>query len=178
MDVLLSALLIFFLRVCDVSIGTLRSLYAHRGHRTVAAALGLAESLIFVFAISKVFSGATHIWMMLGYAAGFATGNFVGITIERWIASGMVMVRIIVRGTRGAMMDGLRAAGFGTTSMEGTGAEGEVHIFIIVTQRRRQSELLELVEKIDPQAFVTLDAVNHAQGGYLSFTPAATSVRK
>jgi len=178
MTVFLSALLIFTLRVCDVSIGTLRSLYAHRGFRTVAAMLGLVESLIFVFAISTVFAGEKNLWMMLGYAAGFATGNFGGVTIERGRASGTGMERIIVRGTRVLMMEGLRAAGFGTTAVEGTGGEGEVHIFFIVAPRKRQPELLELVEKIDPHAFVTLDAVNHAQGGYLSFTPPASSVRK
>ncbi|HSI33011.1 MAG TPA: DUF5698 domain-containing protein [Tepidisphaeraceae bacterium] len=178
MDVLWTSLLIFGLRACDVSIGTLRSIYANRGRRAVAASLGLFESLIFVFAISKVFSGLTSHWTMVAYACGFATGNFLGITIERWIGSGTVLVRIIVRGRSANMMTALRSAGFGATALQGAGGEGEVDFYFVVAPRRRQRELLELAERVDPDAFVTLDAVNHAGGGYVSATPPAASVKK
>ena len=115
---------------------------------------------------------------MIAYAVGFATGNFLGITIERWIASGMVLVRIIVRGASPDMMPALRAAGFGVTTLHGAGGTGAVDFFFVVAPRRRQRELLELVERVDPASFVTLDAVNHAGGGYVSATPAAASVKK
>jgi uncharacterized protein YebE (UPF0316 family) len=178
MSLLLSALMIFCLRVTDVSIGTVRHLYAHRGHRLTAAALGLVESGIFIFAISRIMKDVDKPLNMLAYACGFATGNFLGITIERWIASGTILVRIIARDHVPELMAALRERGFGATAVQGSGREGGSHIFLVVAPRKRERELLELVERTDPDAFVTLDAVNHALGGYLSTTPAPVTVRK
>ena len=175
MQILLTSLLIFALRVTDVSIGTVRVLYAMRGRRYVAAGLGLFESLVFIVALSRVASFDSF-WKMLAYASGFATGNFMGITIERWIASGTILVRIVAKNA--ILIAGLRGAGFGVTVTQGEGKEGSVALLLVVAARKRQRELLEIVEKLDPDAFVTLDAVSHAQGGYLKFAPIPNTVRK
>ena len=68
-----------------------RSLYAQRGRRFLAAALGFCESAIFILAISRIMKDVDKPLNMLAYACGFATGNFMGITIERWIASGIIL---------------------------------------------------------------------------------------
>src|SRR4029450_6941689 len=175
MQILLTSLLIFALRVTDVSIGTVRVLYAMRGRRFVAAGLGLFESLVFILALSRVASFDSF-WKMLAYAGGFATGNFMGITIERWIGSGTILVRIVAKNA--ILIAGLREAGFGVTVTQGEGKEGNVAMLLVVAARKRQRELLEIVEKLDPGAFVTLDAVNYAQGGYLKYAPIPNTVRK
>ena len=176
MDVLLASFLIFALRVTDVSLGTVRHLYAIRGRRGIAAGLGLVESLIFIFALSQVMRNLDSVWKMLAYAAGFATGNFMGITIERWIASGTILARIVCKNA--VLVAALREAGFGVTATHGEGKEGDVALLFVVAPRKREGELLNVIEKIDPDAFVTMDAVSHAQGGYLRYSPSPTTVRK
>ena len=177
MLVVLGALQIFLLRVCDVSIGTVRSLFAIRGRRFVAASLGFLESGIFVTAIARIFKDLADPWKMLGYAAGFAAGTFLGITIEQWIGSGTIMVRILTRLAPEALSEMLRERGFGVTVLSGEGREGEVRMFFVVAPRRRTKELLALASSHDPQAFVTVDSVNHAAGGYVA-SASAVSVRK
>lgn len=176
MEVFLSALLIFCLRVCDVSIGTLRMLFTVRGRKCVSSSLALVESAIFIFALSRVMRDLNSPAKLLAYAAGFAVGNFSGITIERWIGSGTILARIVAQNA--VLLVGLRDRGFGVTILQGQGREGDVAILLVVAPRRRERELLELVEKLDPTAFVTLDAVHHALGGYLTSTPSPASVRK
>jgi len=176
MELFLSALLIFALRVCDVSIGTLRTLFTVRGRKYVSASLALAESGIFIFALSRVMSGVNNPAKMIAYALGFATGNFCGITIERWIGSGTILARIVAKNA--VLLVGLRERGFGVTVMQGEGREGEVALLFVVAPRRREKELLTLTEQLDPNAFVTLDAVHHALGGYLTNVRGAMSVRK
>jgi uncharacterized protein YebE (UPF0316 family) len=179
METIAGAVLIFLLRVTDVSIGTLRMLSAVRGQRLIAAGLGLVESGVFVFAISRVFKDLdTHPWNMVGYACGFAAGNALGITIERWIGSGWLLARIISREKCRPLLDALRRAGFGVTVVEGHGIELDVLILFIVTRRRRGEEMLRLVRSVDPDAFVTTEAVHHAAGGYLPHTAAPMAVRK
>lgn len=175
MDLCLAALLIFSLRVCDVSIGTLRMLFTVRGRKYISATFALLESGIFIFALSKVMADLNSPVKMLAYAMGFACGNFAGITIERWIGSGTILARIVAKNA--ILLAGLREYGFGVTVMQGEGKEGTVCLLFVVAARRRERELLTLVEQLDPEAFVTLDAVNHALGGYLSVS-SPVSVRK
>src|SRR4051794_23906002 len=160
MEPFAGALLVFLLRVIDVSIGTVRMLYAVRGLRLPAAGLGLIESGVFIFAISRVFQDlGTHPWNMVGYAAGFAAGNAAGITLERWIGSGWALARIISRDRSAALLAALRDAGFGVTAVQGEGKEGGVLVLFVVTRRRQGEAMLQLVRETDPDAFITTDSV-------------------
>lgn len=179
MEPFAGALLVFLLRVVDVSIGTVRMLYTVRGRRLPAAGLGLIESGVFIFAISRVFQDlSTHPWNMVGYACGFAAGNAVGITLEQWIGSGWVLARIISRDRSAALLAALRDAGFGVTAVDGRGKEGAVLVLFVVTRRRQGEAMLRLVRDTDPDAFITTDTVNIAAGGHLPHTMGPAGVRK
>src|SRR5688500_14853471 len=67
----LIALGIFALRICDVSVGTVRVIYTIRGHRLASALMGVLESGIWIFAISKLFKYVDNPISMLGWALGF-----------------------------------------------------------------------------------------------------------
>ena len=101
MDFLLSpqawlmAALIFGLRVLDMTLDTLRVLFVMRGRKKIAWVLGFFQSAIFVIAISTVLSNLDNPLNIIGYAAGFATGNVVGMVIEERLAIGHTMINII-----------------------------------------------------------------------------------
>src|SRR5437762_5152476 len=95
---LLIAFGIFCLRICDVSIGTVRTLFTIRGYRLVSFCMGVVESGIWIFAISRVMqyiNGPGNLQNIIAWAVGFATGTVTGISLERWIGSGTVLVRVI-----------------------------------------------------------------------------------
>lgn len=163
---ILGALLIFALRVTDVSIGTVRMMYTVRGQRLVSAVLGLIESGVFIFAVSSVLTaGSRDPIKMIGYAAGFATGTLVGVTVERLIASGHSLVRVISKVQSGEIAQRLRDEGFGVTLVRGEGRDGEVEILFVVTPRRRVDRLMKVVRAIDSKAFTTVEPVAHVSGG-------------
>jgi uncharacterized protein YebE (UPF0316 family) len=179
MESLLGALLIFGLRIIDVSIGTVRTLFTIRGQRVVAGVLGFIESGVFIFAISKVLSEAGRDPVrMVGYAAGFATGTVLGITIEKWIASGTVLVRIISPRHAVRLRANLLNEGFGVTAVRGEGRDGEVMVLFVVAPRRRAKQVLAAVQEVDADAFVTTEPVSHAMGGHLAFHPDPSSMKK
>jgi uncharacterized protein YebE (UPF0316 family) len=178
MNSLLGALLIFSLRVSDVSLGTLRVIHTVRGQRLLSASLGFLESGIFIVAIWRVFSHLDDPVRMLGYATGFAVGTACGMTIESWIASGYVLARIISRDRSGEILRLLRREGFGVTDLGGEGEDAPVHILFLIDQRRRTRRLIEIVRQADPAAFMSLDQVNMAMGAYLPHVAALATVRK
>jgi uncharacterized protein YebE (UPF0316 family) len=177
MEPLLGALLIFVLRICDVSVGTMRVMFTVRGLRAPAMVLGFVEAGIWILAVRQVFDQLDNWWNIVGYAAGFAAGTFVGITIERWIASGWILLRVISVQKHQELLEALRAAHFGITAVPGEGKNGPVQILFVVTKRKRGQEAMALVRSIDRSAFVTLDTVALAAGGYLP-SVAGSSVRK
>ena len=178
MTLLLGAVLIYCLRIVDVSIGTLRTLYMVRGDRLRAVPLAFFESLVWVIAVSRVMSQLNDPTRLFAYAAGFASGTFTGITIERWIASGWILARIVERGPEVKVAQAARDAGFGVTLFHGEGRDEPLRLMFVVAPRKRGQEMMELIRQTDADAFVTIDDVQPAMGGYLPASPGASGVRK
>ncbi len=92
---LILPLLIFLSRVVDVSLGTIRIIFVSKGFKFLSLVIGFFEVLIWLVAINQIWGNFTNIWLYLAYAAGFATGNYVGIWLDEKISLGNVMIRII-----------------------------------------------------------------------------------
>lgn len=166
MEAILDGLLIFCLRLTDVTLGTLRILMTVRGRKPLAALIGFIEVTIFVVAISQVVRNATNIWRVLGYSGGFAAGTLVGMTIEERLALGITVVRIISSDIQRGVADALRALGFGVTEMAGQGLRGTVDIMEVVVRRNELPKVLQAVEEVDSQAFVTVEETRRVYRGY------------
>jgi len=166
-DALLGALSIFLLRLVDVPLSTIRVVMMVRGQRRVAAVLAFFEALVWIVAISQVFARVDSPLNMLAFAAGFASGTALGMTIEAWFAPGQVLIRAIVREGADALVRRLRGEGYGVTVVHGEGLEGEVPILFIVVPRRKAEEVLRIIREEAPRAFVTVEGVQRAIGGHL-----------
>jgi uncharacterized protein YebE (UPF0316 family) len=158
---LLLCLLIFSARVCDVSLGTLRLIMITQGRRPFAAGLGFFEVLIWVTAVSKVVSNLQHPIVAVAYALGFACGNYVGLTIERWAAFGHQVVRVFSRQGE-EMSERLRSLGFRVTLFEGRGRDGPVHSLYTETPRRDVPRLLHEARALDPRCYYVVDDIRVA----------------
>ncbi len=162
LPVWLVPLLIFLARIADVSIGTLRIITVGRGMRTLSSVLGFFEVLIWLAAISQIMSNLTSIENYLAYAAGFAAGTWVGMTIERRLALGMLLVRVIVpRGPNGLAAE-LIEGDYRVTSLEGHGAKGPVTVLFTIVKRSRLKGLLSVVQKHDPSAWYSVEDIRSA----------------
>lgn len=165
----LVALGIFGLRICDVSIGTVRTIFTIRGYRLVSFCMGVVESGIWIFAISRVMkyisSGESPL-NILGWAFGFATGTVVGISLEKWIGSGTILVRIISKEHAARLKAHLHTEGYGVTALTGHGRDYEVMVLFVVAPRRREGDVLKTIRQVDPEAFITVEPVSKAYGGF------------
>ena len=152
-------LLIFFARICDVSIGTIRIISVSRGMKLMAAVLGFFEVLIWLFAIEQIIQNLTNMYTYLAFAAGYAAGTYMGIFIEEKISMGVLMMRIITRKEGKPLADALRGAGFGVTRLSGSGAHGPVNILFTVIKRKDFKKVSDLVKILHPDAFYTAEEV-------------------
>jgi uncharacterized protein YebE (UPF0316 family) len=163
---LANALLIFGLRVIDVSMGTVRMIMIMRGMRKWAALIGFVEVSIWVMAISRVIGSVDNVLSVIGYGGGFATGTLLGMWIENKLALGYADIRIISMTKGHEIVQRVRQAGYGATLMQAEGQSGPVYVASVVTHRRQTGDVIRLVNKVDATAFVTIEEARRVVRGY------------
>lgn len=162
-------LFIFFARVTDVTLSTIRMLMVVQGRKVQAAIIGFFEVSIYVTALGKVVNSLDNIWNLLAYALGFACGNYVGITIENRIALGNLAAQVVLKVDNSEeLVKKLRESGFGVTVLEGHGREGTREILNLAINRKDLDKLKSIVYDYDKDAFITTSSVNPISGGYFS----------
>lgn len=160
-------LIIFALRIVDVSLSTIRILLAVRGYKAVVPLIGFFEVLIWVFAVGNAIRFLDSGWHLLGYAAGFSTGTVVGMLIEERLAIGYATIRIVSRHGGVELANGLRRLGFGVTEFGGQGRDGRVEIVYTVCRRRDIPRVTGEVERWDPHAFITVEEPREIRWGWV-----------
>jgi len=150
------ALLILLLRTVDVSLGTVRTVFAVQGRKVPAAAIGFVEALCFVLAVGIVFSDLQNPVKVVGYAAGFGVGTALGVTIVEALKLGTVTVRFVSPEGRIGIADALGEAGFGLTVFDGNGQHGPIRMIVAVVRKRDLDQVLAITKPWLDRCFVTI----------------------
>lgn len=154
-------LFIFVARIIDVSLGTLRIIFTTKGMKRVAPLVGFFEVLIWLMAISRIMQDLDNWACYVAYAAGFASGNFVGMFLEEKLAIGHEMIRVITRKDATNLIAELRAKGYGVTSVRAEGIEGEVAVIYIIARRSMIKTVLDDINTFNPRALYTVESIKY-----------------
>jgi len=158
-------LLVFSARVVDVTLGTLRIIFTSRGLKNLAPLLGFVEVFVWVSVIAQITGSAHNIIAYLAYAAGFATGNYVGMFIENKLAMGMLVIRVIVPNQAQDLTKSLRENGYGITSVNAEGAQGPVKLIYTIVKRKDLIQVANIIQLAHPKAFFTVEELRSAEHG-------------
>jgi uncharacterized protein YebE (UPF0316 family) len=172
--VLGTCLLIVLARIGDVSFGTIRTICVVNGRRGIAWILAIFEILIWLAVVSKVITNLNNYYYAISYAIGYATGNYVGITIEKYLAFGEQVVRVFTRKGE-AMAAVLRDAGFGVTMLVGQGRDGPVDLLFVQTLRKVAPKAAQQAHRIDPECFIVVDDIRSTSNAYARTALQSTS---
>jgi uncharacterized protein YebE (UPF0316 family) len=162
----LGALLIFCLRITDMSLDTLRMLFVVRGRKNIAWVLGFCQSAVFVIAITRVLSSLNNPLTVLGYAAGFATGNVLGMIVEERLAVGHIQLQIVTTGHGAALAKALRDGGYGVTEISARGKDGTVGLLSTSVLRKDMAHVRQIIHETDESAFITSEDVRPVRHGF------------
>jgi len=144
-------------------------IFVSKGKRNIAPILGFFEVLIWITAISKIMQNLDNYINYIAYAAGFATGNYVGMIIEEKLAMGILMVRIFAHERGPELVQTLNGNGYGATVVEAHGAREKVHLIYTIVQRNELDSVLKVITTFNPKAFFTIEDIKAANEGI--FTP-------
>jgi len=159
--------IIFLLRLTDVTMATVRMLLIMRNRRMLAPIIGFFEILIWVMAVGIVVQHLQSPLHVVGYAAGFASGSFLGLALEERMALGLASVRAVVRSGGAVLAGELRDAGYGVTELLGRGREGNVEVLLSVLPRREVRRCMALIDARAPDSFVVVDEPRRVSRGWL-----------
>jgi len=158
-------LIIFFARICDVSLGTMRIVFVSKGKKNIAPFLGFFELFIWIVVISEIFKHADSIVCYIAYAAGYAAGNFIGMNIEERIALGSQLIQVFSSKDIVPLQKSLNEAGFGTTVVDGDGSAGKTKIMYTVINRKTFAQAEKILKEFDPSIFYVIEDVRLVKSG-------------
>ena len=158
-------LIIFFARICDVSLGTMRIVSVSKGRKNIAPILWFFELLIWVVVISEVLKNVDSFVGYIAYAAGYAAGNYIGMNIEEHIALGSQIIKVFSAKDVSSLQKHLNEAGFGTTVVEGDGSAGKVKILYTVINRKTYEQAKKILLEFDPMIFYVIEDVRLVKAG-------------
>ena len=166
MGPILAGLLVFLMRVTDMSLDTLRLLFMMRGRNVLSALIGATQAAIFILAVSQVLRGPLNFWTVLGYAAGFGTGVLVGMVAEERLALGYSMLRVYSTAHGAQITKALRGAGHAVTQFTGQGKDGSITLLTCAVSRKDIQSTRTMIIGLDPAAFITVEEVKPLHRGY------------
>jgi uncharacterized protein YebE (UPF0316 family) len=157
---LITGIVVFLVRIVDVSLGTIRTISTVQGRTRTAFLLGFVEVSMWLGVIAAIVNRVAERPVLgIFYALGFSTGNVVGILIERRLAFGHTVLRVFAAKKGAELAQEVRAAGHPATCFEGTGAKGRVIEVVAVCRRRDLPEILKIVGEVAPDAFYVTEPV-------------------
>jgi uncharacterized protein YebE (UPF0316 family) len=155
---ILLGIVIFLARVTDVSMGTMRTISIVQGRTRIAFILGFVEVSMWLVIISTVIHSISDKPILgIFYALGFSTGNVVGILLEKRLAFGHIILRIISPQSGKEIAEKIRETGHAVTTFQGQGLSGPVTMLYVVCSRKEQNDVVQMVRSIEPDAFYTVD---------------------
>ncbi len=157
--------MIFFGRICDVTLGTLRIIFVSKGEKYKAPIIGFFEVFIWIVIISQILSRANDLLSYVSYAGGYAAGNYVGILLENRIAYGIVLCRIYTQKNGLELVKRLNQVNFGATMTHGTGSTHEVDIIETVVDRKEMRKLARMLTEFDRNIFYVVEDVRTRKNG-------------
>ena len=158
-------LLIFFARVCDMSLDTIRVIFMSKSIQYLPAIIGFFEVIIYLVAIGQVMNNLTNAVCYIAYGAGFAAGTFIGMAIEERLSLGLTSVRIITKEDPTELMKFLRTHNYGVTSIDGEGGTGKVKMVFTIIKRQDLTHVIGIIKDFHPNAFYSVEEVKSVTEG-------------
>ncbi len=166
----LTGIIIFFARIADVSVGTIRLLAIVSGRTFLAFLLGFIEISLWLIIIAKVLNEISQ-KPLLGvfFALGFSAGNAVGIVLDKRIALGHIVLKVFTRNDGEKIAERIRQTGSLVTTFYGEGEFGVVTELYMVCKKRELKWVIQLVKTFDPEAFYLTEPVLSVSKKFTNF---------
>lgn len=169
MSILILCLKIFFVRIIDVSLGTVRTIITVKGRRVLASMVGFIEVFVWFLIVREALNtDETSLWIAISYSLGFATGTYIGSVLSDIFISGTLGLQVVTSRENDDMVHTLRENGYAVTVLDVRGKDKEngKYMLFIEIDKRRLTHLKNLIKSLDQTAFIVVNETKYVQNGY------------
>ena len=166
---ILVCLLVCAAKIVEITIQSLKTCMMVKGQRLKAAGLGFVECTIWGLVISTLIGTlGDNLLLLVFYCIGYATGLFLGSTLESKIALGTSNLELIASDESTAKITAyLKENDRGYTVFEGRGSKEKMNMIFVVLPRKETPKVLgEIRKSCDNKVFVAVSEVSKYAGGY------------
>ena len=161
MYLILTCFKIFFARILDVSLNTIRTTFVLRGRTYIVAIIAFLEITIWFLVARTALNTELNIFIVLSYSGGYTTGTILGTLItNNYIKTNMEV--IVISNIKN--IDLIKTNNFGVSILEKTKNKS---VLLIETNKKRLGELTNLINKLDKNAFITIKETRSIINGYI-----------
>lgn len=158
--------IILVVNIIYVSFSTIRMILTLKGKRYIAASVSVLEVFMYIIGLGLVLENLDRFENIIAYAIGYGLGVIVGSIIEEKLALGYITVNVVSSDPHIDFTRQLREKGYGVTSWFSYGMEGDRLSMQILTPRKYELMLYEVIKNIDPKAFIISYEPTNIKGGF------------
>ncbi|KHD85424.1 DUF2179 domain-containing protein [Heyndrickxia ginsengihumi] len=159
-------IIILVVNIVYVSFSTTRMILTLKGYRYFAAFVSMIEVVVYIIGLGLVLDRLDQIQNIIAYALGYGIGVMVGMKIEEKLALGYITVNVITKGDDIDLPKYLRDNGYGVTTWNAQGLEGDRMALQVLTPRKYELRLYQTIKTIDPKAFIIAYEPKTIYGGF------------
>lgn len=159
---------IFFVRILDVSLGTMRTVMTVKGKSLIASLIGFVEVTIWFLVVKEAINTDSNaFWIVLSYSGGYAIGTYIGGKLADKLISGTVGVQAILSNQNDEVIKIIREHGYAVSVMDVKGQDNQKYMLYIEINKKRLQHLQQLIKELDEKAFVVVNETKYVMNGYI-----------
>ncbi len=160
---------IYFAKIIEVSLMTIRVVLITRGERKAGTIVSFIENLLWVFIVGNVLKGISSDPIRgIVYALGFASGTYTGSWLEQKLGIGVSEIKAIVKEEHGDdLAKYIRDKGYAVTMLRGEGKNLKRCILFMYVTRKQVRTVIDLMVEHQSNAVITVSDSKPVYGGYL-----------
>ena len=161
---------IFFARIIDVTLGSIRTILMVKGKSIISAIIAFLEVLIwFVVAKEALVTTIDSVLIPIFYSAGYATGTLLGTYLSNNLINGVIGLQVITDKNNRKLIDKIRDEGFGISiiNLKNYYKQQEKEMLFIQLSKKRLKALIKIIKDIDSNAFIVMNETKYIQNGFI-----------
>lgn len=162
MSLFFTCIKIFFARILDVSLNTIRTTFVLRGKTSIVAIIAFLEITIWFLVARTALNTELNLFIVLSYSGGYTMGTIIGTIFTNKIIR--INIEILVISDKIRSIKKIKDNNFGATIIS---KDNNRVIFIINTTKKRLDELTSLISELDNKAFITVKETRTIINGYI-----------
>ena len=166
MTIFFLCLKIYFARICDVTLGTIRTNYSVRGKTIISGCIAFIEVFIWFLIVKEALNtNENGIIIGISYALGYATGTIIGTYISKKFINTLITAEIITFKATNEMIDSIKKEGFGISLIPTS--NNKSNLLLITLNSKNLAQLKKIVYHFDKQAFMVVNESKVVQNGFI-----------